>query len=160
MLRPQPQLDPERLELAAGLYDTVVWQLEVYCDDAERYCLTPPEAARLQGLADLVAWQAESFRRRAAMTRATNQMYANHLAGKTPMCDNAAGFAASMSRPGPPPVPERSDTIDYRLLAPARDLFEEAYVILSRGGDAWLTDWAAPQAQAFYSWCHPQVNWQ
>lgn len=92
MIKPPPQLDPIRLELAAGLYDSVVWQLEVYCDDAQRYCLVIQDAARLQGLADLIAWQADNFRRRATIIRATNQMYANYFAGEVAVCDDAAGF--------------------------------------------------------------------
>lgn len=48
MIKTQPQLDPIRLELAAGLYDSVVWQLEMYCEDAQHYCLTVEDVARLQ----------------------------------------------------------------------------------------------------------------
>ncbi len=155
MIKPQPQLDPIRLELAAGLYDSVVWQLEVYCDDAQRYCLTVQDAARLQGLADLIAWQAENLRRRATVIRATNQMYANYFAGKVAVCDDAAGFEASMTVPTPPRIPPQPESIDFALLAPARDLFEEAHAVLSRGGQPELTEWAAEQARAFYSWCYP-----
>lgn len=159
MVKPQPQLDPIRLELAAGLYDSAVWQLEVYCDDAERYCLSVEDAARLQGIADLIGWQAENLRRQAVTIRATNQMYANYFAGEVAVCDDAAGFAASMTPPQRPPIPERLETVDFDLLAPARDLFEEAHAVLSRGGESLLTEWAAEQARAFYSWCHPPVNW-
>lgn len=159
MVKPQPQLDPIRLELAAGLYDSAVWQLEVYCDDAERYCLSVVDAARLQGMADLIGWQAENFRRQAVMIRATNQMYANYFAGEVAVCDDAAGFEASMTPPQRPPIPERLETVDFDLLAPARDLFEEAHAVLSRGGESLLTEWAAEQARVFYSWCHPPVNW-
>lgn len=158
MIKPPPQLDPIRLELAAGLYDSVVWQLEVYCDDAQRYCLAIQDAARLQGLADLIAWQADNFRRRATIIRATNQMYANYFAGEVAVCDDAAGFEASMRVPPAPPIPDRSNTIDFALLAPARKLFEEAHSVLSRGGQSELTEWAAEQARAFYAWCHPPVN--
>ncbi|OHU53463.1 hypothetical protein [Mycobacteroides chelonae] len=158
MIKAHPQLDPIRLELAAGLYDSVVWQFEVYCDDAQRYCLEVHDAARLQGLADLIAWQAENLRRRATIIRATNQMYANYFAGKVAVCDDAAGFEASIKVAPPPPIPDRSSTIDFALLAPARELFEEAYTVLSRGGQSELTEWAAEQARAFYAWCHPPVN--
>lgn len=160
MMKPQPQLDPIRLELAAGLYGSVVWQLEVYCDDAQRYCLTVEDAARLQGMADLIGWHAENLRRRAVTTRATNQMYANYLAGEVAVCDDAAGFAASMTPPQRPPIPGRLENIDFDLLAPARALFEEAHNVLSRGGESALNEWAADQARAFYTWCHPPVNWQ
>ncbi|MUM17977.1 hypothetical protein FZI91_17810 [Mycobacterium sp. CBMA271] len=158
MMKPQPQLDPIRLELAAGLYDSAVWQFEVYCDDAQRYYLAVHDAARLQGLADLIAWQAENLRRRAMVVRATNQMHANYFAGEIAVCDDAAGFEASLHVPPPPPIPDRSSTIDFALLAPARDLFDEAYTVLSRGGQSELTEWAAEQARGFYAWCHPPVN--
>lgn len=160
MVKPPPQLDPIRLELAAGLYDSVVWQLEVYCDDAQRYCLTVENAARLQSMADLIGWHAENLRRRAVTTRATNQMYTNYLAGEVAVCDDAAGFAASMTPPQRPPIPGRLENIDFDLLAPARDLFEEAHNVLSCGGESALNKWAADQARAFYTWCHPPVNWR
>jgi hypothetical protein len=91
MVKSPPQLDPIRLELAAGLYDSVVWQLEVYCDDAQRYCLTVEDA------------------------------------GEVAVCDYTAGFTASMTPPQRPPIPPRLEDIDFDLLAPARDLFEEAH---------------------------------
>ncbi|EIV69087.1 Uncharacterised protein [Mycobacteroides abscessus subsp. abscessus] len=160
MVKLPPQLDPIRLELAAGLYDSAVWQLEVYCDDAQRYCLTVEDAARLQAMADLIGWHAENLRRRALTTRATNQMYTNYLAGEVAVCDDAAGFAASMTPPQRPPIPGRLETIDFDLLAPARALFEEAHKVLSRGGESALNEWAADQARAFYTWCHPPVNWR
>lgn len=33
MIKPQPQLDPPRLDLAAGLYDMAAWQLDAVLDD-------------------------------------------------------------------------------------------------------------------------------
>lgn len=66
MNRPQPQLDPPRLELAAGLYDMAAWQLDAFLNDAGGYGISPQDAASLQLLVDLIRWHAQGYRRRAA----------------------------------------------------------------------------------------------
>lgn len=61
MNKPQPQLDPPRLELAAGLYDMAAWQLDAFLDDAGGYGISPQDAASLQLLIDLIRWQARAI---------------------------------------------------------------------------------------------------
>jgi len=54
MIRPQPQLEPPRLELAVGLYDMASRQLDAFIDDAVGYGISPQDAASLQALTDLM----------------------------------------------------------------------------------------------------------
>ncbi|MFA4083764.1 hypothetical protein [Mycobacteroides salmoniphilum] len=157
MSKPQPQLDPPRLELAAGLYDMASWQLDAFLDDAVGYGISPHDAAYLQMLVDLIRWQAEGYRRRAATTRADAEIVAAYFAGDPVVPNTPAAFEASMSRSEAPPVPQQSTTIDYALLQPVRDSLAEAHLVLSRGYGTEMT-YAAKQAAALYSWCHPPLS--
>ncbi|MEU9806010.1 hypothetical protein [Mycobacterium sp. NPDC050853] len=157
MNKPQPQLDPPRLELAAGLYDMAAWQLEVFLDDAAEYGISPRDAASVQALVDLIRWQAEGYRRFAVTTRADAEIVAAYFAGRPVVPNTAAAFEASISRPEAPPFPRQSTTIDYLLLRPVRDSLGEAHAVLSCGNDATLA-YAAKQAAALYSWCHPPLS--
>ncbi|SHX33002.1 Uncharacterised protein [Mycobacteroides abscessus subsp. bolletii] len=157
MNKPQPQLDPPRLELAAGLYDMAAWQLDAFLDDAARYGISPQDAASLQLLVDLIRWQAQGYRRRAATMRADAEIVAAYFAGDPVVPDNPAAFEASISRSEAPPFPRQSTTIDYMLLQAVRDSLAEAHAVLSQGCRAEMTH-AAKQAAALYSWCHPPLS--
>ncbi|CPU21829.1 hypothetical protein [Mycobacteroides abscessus] len=157
MNRPQPQLDPPRLELAAGLYDMAAWQLDTFLDDAVGYGISPQDAASLQLLIDLIRWQAQGYRRRAATMRADAEIVAAYFAGDPVVPDNPAAFEASISRSEAPPFPRQSTTIDYVLLQAVRDSLAEAHAVLSQGCRAEMTH-AAKQAAALYSWCHPPLS--
>ncbi|CPR79255.1 hypothetical protein PP568_13095 [Mycobacteroides abscessus] len=157
MNRPQPQLDPPRLELAAGLYDMAAWQLDTFLDDAVGYGISPQDAASLQLLVDLIRWQAQGYRRRAATMRADAEIVAAYFAGDPVVPDNPAAFEASISRSEAPPFPRQSTTIDYVLLQAVRDSLAEAHAVLSQGCRAEMTH-AAKQAAALYSWCHPPLS--
>ncbi|MBN7553065.1 hypothetical protein [Mycobacteroides abscessus] len=157
MNRPQPQLDPPRLELAAGLYDMAAWQLDTFLDDAGGYGISPQDAASLQLLVDLIRWQAQGYRRRAATMRADAEIVAAYFAGDPVVPDNPAAFEASISRSEAPPFPRQSTTIDYVLLQAVRDSLAEAHAVLSQGCRAEMTH-AAKQAAALYSWCHPPLS--
>ncbi|AMT70482.1 hypothetical protein [Mycobacteroides immunogenum] len=157
MNRPQPQLDPPRLELAAGLYDMSAWQLDVFLDDAVGYGISPQDAASLQLLVDLIRWQSEGYRRYAVKMRADDEMVDAYFAGEVAAPNTAAAFEASITRPEHPPLPNRAKAIDYQLLRPVRDLLEEAHTVLSRGSRPVMT-YAAKQAAALYSWCYPPLS--
>ncbi len=157
MIRPQPQLDPARLELAAGLYDVAAWQLDVFLDDAAGYGISPQDAASMQALVDLMLWQSEGYRRYAVKMRADDEMVDAYFAGEVVAPSTPAAFEASITRPDHPPLPKRSNGIDYQLLRPVRDLLEEAHTVLSSGSRPAMA-YAAKQAAALYSWCHPPLS--
>ncbi|RIT32700.1 hypothetical protein D2E76_23095 [Mycobacteroides abscessus] len=157
MKRAQPQLDPPRLELAAGLYEMAAWQLDVFLDDAAGYSISPQDAASLQALVDLMRWQGEGYRRYAVKMRADDEMVDAYFAGEVVAPNTAAAFEASITRPEHPPFPQRSKAIDYQLLRPVRDLLEEAHTVLSHGSRPAMA-YAAKQAAALYSWCHPPLS--
>ena len=113
MNRPQPQLDPPRLALAAGLYDMSAWQLDVFLDDAVGYGISPQDAASLQLLVDLIRWQSEGYRRYAVKMRADDEMVDAYFAGEVAAPNTAAAFEASITRPEHPPLPNRAKAIDY-----------------------------------------------
>lgn len=156
MTKPRPQLDPPRLELAAGLYDMAAWQLDVFLDDAAGYSISPQDAASLQALVDLMRWQAEGYRRYAVKMRAEDEMVDAYFAGDVVVPNTAAAFEASITRPDHPPFPKRSEAIDYQLLRPVREQLEEAHTVLTRGSRPVMA-YAAKQAAALYSWCHPPL---
>lgn len=157
MSRPQPRLDPPRLDLAAGLYDMAAWQLDVFLDDAAGYGISSPDAASLQALTDLMRWQADAYRRYAVKMRADDEMVDAYFAGEVVAPNTAAAFEASITRDEHPLLPKRSNGIDYQLLRPVRDLLEEAHAVLSRGSRSAMA-YAAKQAAALYSWCHPPLS--
>ncbi|SKF67718.1 Uncharacterised protein [Mycobacteroides abscessus subsp. bolletii] len=157
MNKPQPQLDPPRLELAAGLYDMAAWQLDAFLDDTGGYGISPQDAASLQLLADLIRWQAQGYQRRAATMRADAEIVAAYFAGDPVVPDNPAAFKASISRSEAPPFPRQSTTMDYVLLQTVRHSLAEAHTILSRGSGKEMAH-AAKQAAALYSWCHPPLS--
>lgn len=157
MNKPQPQLDPPRLELAAGLYDMAAWQLDAFLDDAVGYGISPRDAASLQALTDLIRWLVVEYRRFAAKTRADVEMVDAYFAGKVVAPSTTAAFEASISRQRHPPFPKRSETIDFVMLRSVRALLEEAHGVLSRGYGVGIAH-AAKQAAALYSWCHPPLS--
>ncbi|RIR11302.1 hypothetical protein D2E27_17170 [Mycobacteroides abscessus] len=157
MSKPQPQLDPPRLELAAGLYDMAAWQLDVFLDDVAGYDISPRDGASLQALTDLIRWHSDEYRRFAAKTRADAEMVDAYFEGRVIAPNTPAAFEASISRPGHPPFPKRSETVDFVLLRPVRDVLEEAHTILSQGSGPGMA-YAAKQAAALYSWCHPPLS--
>lgn len=157
MNKPQPQLDPPRLELAAGLYDMAAWQLDAFLDDAARYGISLQDAASLQLLVDLIRWQSEGYRRRAVTMRADAEIVAAYFAGDPVVPDTPEAFEASISRSEAPPFPRQSTTMDYVLLQAVRHSLAEAHTILSRGSGKEMAH-AAKQAAALYSWCHPPLS--
>ncbi|OHU23438.1 hypothetical protein BKG77_07175 [Mycobacteroides chelonae] len=157
MSKPQPQLDPSRLELAAGLYDMAAWQLDVFIDDAAGYGISPEDAASVQSLVDLMRWQAEGYRRYAVKMRADDEMVDAYFAGEVVAPSTPAAFEASITRPEHPPIPKQSKAIDYELLRPVRDTLEEAHAVLTHGSRPVMA-YAAKQAAALYSWCHPPLS--
>lgn len=157
MGKSQPQLDPPRLDLAAGLYEMAAWQLDVFLDDAAGYGISPQDAASLQALTDLMRWQAEGYRRYAVKMRADDEMVDAYFTGDVVAPSTPAAFEASITRPEHPPFPKRSKAIDYQMLRPVRDLLEEAHTVLSLGSRPAMA-YAAKQAAALYSWCHPPLS--
>jgi uncharacterized protein YfaQ (DUF2300 family) len=139
------------------LYDMAAWQLDTFLDDAVGYGISPQDAASLQLLVDLIRWQAQGYRRRAATMRADAEIVAAYFAGDPVVPDNPAAFEASISRSEAPPFPRQSTTIDYVLLQAVRDSLAEAHAVLSQGCRAEMTH-AAKQAAALYSWCHPPLS--
>ncbi|MGV0586803.1 hypothetical protein ABQE45_23960 [Mycobacteroides chelonae] len=133
------------------------WQLGVFLDDAAGYGISPRDGASLQVLADLIRWHSDEYRRFAAKTRADAEMVDAYFDGRVIAPNTAAAFEASISRPGHPPFPKRSETVNFMLLQPVRDVLEEAHAILSQGSGLSMAC-AAKQAAALYSWCHPPLS--